>query len=304
MSEPTRKQLREALLRSGYLVESRLATVLRDRGYYVEPNPPVPDPVTAKSRELDIFAMSAVNAGPDDSDFLLPVILVEAENNPVPVLFITAEHQVRFRHYEDLKMSGIPVRVYKEDGSWDSLHDFVGVSKFHHYSEGRVATQFCTFKEKDKKAGEWMALHEERHHDSFVKLSAAVDHQIESHCQAYRAGGREPVNVQIYYPVLVLQGELLEGQALARSARIAQVEHISYRRTVVVSGKERAYQVDVVTERYFPKLLDRIEQETERTSAFMIEHKDEVRAVVESIAARLGDNPTSEMIREHMTLPN
>ena len=49
----------KALLRSGYLLESRLERVLTSRGYYVDANDAYPDPTTGKSRELDIMAMTA-----------------------------------------------------------------------------------------------------------------------------------------------------------------------------------------------------------------------------------------------------
>ena len=53
------EETKDALLRSGYLLEHRLETLLRQKDYYVETNEAYPDPETAKSRELDIYAIRA-----------------------------------------------------------------------------------------------------------------------------------------------------------------------------------------------------------------------------------------------------
>src|SRR3989442_424591 len=50
---------KDALLRSGYLLESRVEAALRRSDYYVQANASYQDPLTAKSREFDLFAMRA-----------------------------------------------------------------------------------------------------------------------------------------------------------------------------------------------------------------------------------------------------
>ncbi len=52
-------QIRDALKRSGYLLEYRIEQVLGRNGYAAFPNQAYPDPITGKSRELDISAIKA-----------------------------------------------------------------------------------------------------------------------------------------------------------------------------------------------------------------------------------------------------
>lgn len=143
----TLNEAKEALQRSGYLLESRLETVLSKRHYYVEANEAYPDPESGKARELDLYAMSAHRAGPDDHDFIFHVLLVECINNPQPVVFLTKNPQAGFLHHQDIKMAGLPVKIpdEKQRNQWESLSDFLDMSKYHHYCRGRVATQFCSF---------------------------------------------------------------------------------------------------------------------------------------------------------------
>ncbi len=53
------KEVKDAILGSGYLIEQRLEQILMKDGYYVETNPAFPDPDTGKSREFDISALLA-----------------------------------------------------------------------------------------------------------------------------------------------------------------------------------------------------------------------------------------------------
>ncbi|MBI3060149.1 MAG: hypothetical protein HYY81_12755 [Deltaproteobacteria bacterium] len=60
-----RGEIRDALLRSGYLLESRVESCLREHWGFVETNASYEDPETGKSRELDVYSMTAVKAGPE-----------------------------------------------------------------------------------------------------------------------------------------------------------------------------------------------------------------------------------------------
>ena len=68
----TRSDMRDALLRSGYLLESRVES--QHHWGYVEANPTYVDPDTGKSREFDVYAMTARRAGPNDCDLLRHVV--------------------------------------------------------------------------------------------------------------------------------------------------------------------------------------------------------------------------------------
>lgn len=68
----TRREIRDALLRSGYLLESRVEKRLREEGAYVETNASYRDPETGKSRELDVYSLNAEKAAPRTTILYLP----------------------------------------------------------------------------------------------------------------------------------------------------------------------------------------------------------------------------------------
>lgn len=233
---------------------------MRRVGYYVEANSTYPDPDTGKSREFDIDALRAL-------------------------------------HYLDFRCSGLPVKfpVAGQRDSWISLQDYLGIDSFHHYGHGPVATQFCSFRQKGHgRQGEWMASHDDMHFDSFRKLCAIVDHQVDAYFKSWIPGSQEPVNVQLYYPVVIVQGALWEARPTRAGVRVRPRRHLQFRRSEFVRGEEHQYQVDVVTERYLPAYLRLVHRETQRVAGRLRRRHAEVRSTIQVLLRRLRRAGTPE----------
>jgi hypothetical protein len=296
-------EAKEALKRSGYLLESRVEKILRDEGYYVEANAAYPDPETGKSRELDVYGMGATKAGPNDYDYVFAVLLIECVNNLEPLAFITKEPLVGFLHHQEVKLAGLPVKIpaKKSRDSWEALPDFLGMDRYHHYCKGRVATQFCSFSRK-KKDQEWMASHHPDQFESFRKLSAAVEYFIDRHYKSWRFGADEWLNVEFYYPLLLLQGQLLEARPSKRSLRMVRADHVQYRRSALIGREQVEYQIDVITEDYFPQYLKIVESEISKTTRLLRRRHSIVRKAIERIARAAKPLRSPEKIRAAMEM--
>lgn len=282
-AEITKTQARQALLRSGYLLESRIESFLAERGYYVQANSVYTDPVTSKSREIDLYALGAQQVW-KEYHFLFPYFLIECVNNPQPIAFITKEAQTPFLFHNDLKISGLPVKILEagEEESWEMLSDFLHMNKYHHYCKGRIATQFCSFNQK-KGSTNWMASHNEKHFDCIKKLCDAVDYFSERHFKDWSFGAEEPVNLQIYYPLIIVQGTLFDARPSGRSVRLYDVKHIQYRQPAIINGEEVDYQIDIVTEAYLPKYVDMVEDEILKMARRMQRRKSQIMQSIEAI---------------------
>jgi hypothetical protein len=201
------EQMAEAITKSGYLLEQRVEQILSKAGFYVETNPVFPDPETGKSREFDISALGANRIYKKGYNFVFPALICECENNAQPVVFFTKESPISFLHHYEVKVSGIPVKFWQRDG-YINLSDFTGMGKYHHYCKGKIATQYCTFQLKKDKSS-WIALHDEAHHDTFNSVIKALDYDISKNYESWKPpvrSEREDVNIQIYYPLVILQG--------------------------------------------------------------------------------------------------
>jgi hypothetical protein len=254
----TLDEAKAALVRSGYLIEARIEKKLLSARYYVDSNDAYPDPVTGKSRELDLFAITGRRLG-RNSDCVFNVLLIECVNNPEPLVLITKRVTLGFLFHEVLRVAGLPVRLLAGDGHWISIQEALDLGTFHHYSTSRIATQFCSFTKKQSR--EWMALHEGPHFDSFQKLCDVVDYRQDQHFKSWKFGRQEPINIEFYYPVLVVQGDLLEARLQGTSVVMKAATHLQFRRTVIRQSQPHEYQIDVVTERHFGRFLSSLNRE-------------------------------------------
>lgn len=79
----TLDEAKVALVRSGYLIEARIEKKLLSARYYVDSNDAYPDPVTGKSRELDLFAITGRRLG-RNSDCVFNVLLIGVSTTQSP----------------------------------------------------------------------------------------------------------------------------------------------------------------------------------------------------------------------------
>jgi len=286
------KQMKEAIQQSGYLIEQRVEPIIRQSFGYVQTNPIYKDPDTGKSCELDISALSASILDANKPSCIFPMLLCECENNSQPTVFFTTEAFIPYLLRDDLKVSGIPVKFWDNNKNrYMDFADFTGIEGFHHYCDTNIATQYCTFQKKKDKSG-WLALHSEEQHDTLNKLIKGIDYEIVKHFESYYLPdevSKEHVNVQIYYPLIILQ-EGLYSACLHNNRLILRKEnHLKFRKEFFPSHKNEpeTYQIDVIVESYLPKYLKMIEAEVDKISKVFQQNNDlvslSIRKIIEDI---------------------
>ncbi len=191
----TSAEIKEAISRSGYLLEQRVETVIGKHGYFVTANAAYPDPLTGKSREIDIDAISAFKLS-RKWEFIFPRLLCECENNKQPIVFFIKESPISFMHHEEVKCAGLPVQflvktpiqkgITREKSGYEfrGLSDFLNFEKYHHYCKGPISTQYCTFTRKDP-AKPWIAFHEDEQHNSLNDLIFSLEATIDEYYKSY-----------------------------------------------------------------------------------------------------------------------
>lgn len=192
-----------AIERSGYLIESQIAELLANAEFFVETNQVIRDPLTGKSREIDVLAELFLYQEKRTGIASRIKFVFEAKNNPLPLVLLT---ELKFSPDVDLIESLRQIRTperYAEEffdaGFWRTL---IGQS-----NKG-IHTQYCTFKrKKDSSSSELMAYHPDELHDSIVKIVQYCDEQISFWKD------RKPDDYFrefLYLPIVVLGGLLYE----------------------------------------------------------------------------------------------
>lgn len=161
------------------------------------------------------------------------------------------------------------------------------MGKFHHYCKGEVATQYCSFQLKKDKSS-WMALHLEEQHDTFNSLIKALEYEIDRHFGNFTFPKKDKVeglNVQIYYPLLILQGDLYTAKFKGGNLVLKKARHVMFRKEyfLVTSNEVESYQIDVITEDYLRRYLKIVDSEMQQISKVLQRKRKDVRFTIDKI---------------------
>jgi hypothetical protein len=279
-------EMAAALQRSGYLVEGRVESLLRDRGWFAEANDTYRDRYTGKMREFDVHAIRGVRVSDDIDDWLFAVLAVECINNPQPFVVLTKQPVAPKLLAHDVTMSGLPVMVPDETiyNGWKPLPEFLDFDSFHHYCKTPMGTQFCSFAMK-KGAGkpEWMASHDESQFECIRQLPEIVDYLINTHYGSWVIGHEEPINLQVYYPILIVQGDLLAALTATTGVTFSSADHLLIQRTFLREHIEQRHYIDVVQERKLADVLKVIQAEAKTMALRLGKKLPEIRDAIKEL---------------------
>lgn len=198
-------------------------------------------------------------------------LLIECINNPQPIAFFSAARQ----------MGAYPITAARP--RWLGAHvieETLGIGDFHHHFKGREATNYCTF--VAKKSGDWMVTHADEQHREFSTLATLAQLTREKQITALDDLSRPMDGIQccgivFVYPVLVVEGLLFEvKQDTGGNINLQEVDQIRYVKAHLWRGNRRYCPIDIVTESFFPKLLQKIDMECRRTMKRMERRADEI----------------------------
>lgn len=213
-SKPTESEIIESLQRSGYLLESEVSKYMASRGFFVETNQVIKDPITGKSREIDLTAEHYIYDS-ERSEYKVATkirYVFEIKNNTLPVVLLTDYHS---SPYNDLFDSLKVIQTGKTP--WDGLEltffdYFVPSSK----DDGKMFTQYCSFQRKKDKEEELMATHPEEIYSGLLKITQFCEEEIEP----WNEESEEPSDPDgyknrydryfVYLPVVLIKDDLFE----------------------------------------------------------------------------------------------
>jgi hypothetical protein len=267
----------DALQRSGYLLESRLLRTLSNHDYTLFPNEVYPDPITKKSREIDIYGLNSIT-GKIKLDRELKInirtnLVIECSNNPQPAIFFKRTDKKKFTIYERFKYVKLEQNPFDADTSPDyEFHCHTTESKHFHYNSYNRCTQYCSFQKKGNGKKEWFATHPDGLHDVFNKLYDFVNHKARSDSEWLESGyHQKEVHVILYFPVIVLQNELFEAIEEKKKLSLSEVDHTIYEFSRF-ENDSKSFLIDVVSEKKFDEYLELVNQDMKELLKMYLEY--------------------------------
>lgn len=288
------KPMRQAIARSGYLLEQRLVPVIEKFGYKATPNERFRDSETGGLLELDISAISAEQIGKRGHEFVFPYLLIACKNLTCPLVFFT-QQEVRLHWFlGKVQISGLPLEIIGRERKADAITESLKFEDFHHYYRtGRIASQFCAVYENKKlnppgfEAGHTIGGRMELFKD-FDGLAKAVLAKKREHGNAFYSDRKpEPLNLQIYYPVFLTAGPIIECHVGKQRPSYRQVHRIGFLYRTEIGNKQRDIRIDVVDEDGFKRLLKTIEKETAEIARRLTRKRVTIKRSLDWIKSRL-----------------
>jgi hypothetical protein len=290
------EEMKDALKRSGYLIEQRVEKIFSEYGYYVQTNPAFCDLITGKSREYDINAMAVYFIDKNYHNILFPIIICQCINNDRPIVFFLKntdddDVDLSYLNYNNINVSGLPIR-FLQRGEFINFGEFTLLERYHHYCHGNFSTQYCSFNLKEKKnKKKWIALHPETFHSDLDSLVQIVDNLKNEHYKELEVSENaedETVNIQIYYPLIILQGNLFGAKINSNDIELYELDHVQLVKSIYLYGKnkEQTYQIDIVKEDYLGNYLEKVDDEFKRILRYFRRKKHIVKLSIERIIER------------------
>jgi len=265
------QEMAEAINKSGYLIEQRIEYLLLQNGYDVQTSDAYFDEETEKGREIDLTAVKYGSPDALEKHCLIPHLIIECENNAQPIAFFRNNQSPTFK-YEDIKISGVPLTVSGvSDDYYEKvvpgpmpIDEYLHFMGFHHYGFSSEYTQYCSF--QLTKSNQWIAKHLDSQHDTFDGLIKCLEKKLDNDFSQFLLplkGKEENIFFHLFYPIIVLQGELYETYEVDGGRQFKQMKLLSFSKQVATNSKSRSYKIDIVTESYFNDYLVMIDKEME-----------------------------------------
>jgi len=194
----------EAIKRSGYLLESEIANALARADFFVESNQVIEDPVTGKSRELDLIAEYFDRTDNQRIEHRVCAkikFVFEIKNNIYPLVLIT-------------KFELSPnINIWESTKEVETIPKGIATSSTYVFYEKLLAnndpiyTQYCSFDTKKRKIKEIIATHPEQVYTGLLKITQYCEDAVESWEQFEND---KYYRNFIYLPVLLIKDDLYE----------------------------------------------------------------------------------------------
>jgi hypothetical protein len=255
MNKISIEEMKDALMRSGYLLESRVLDFFFTEEFWAESNHRFfLGGDEDKYRELDVLASRYIDSiqikSKAESVSLFLHFITECVNNPVPLALFTnvGDREEPTTDWSYMFTNGSEVLVEAASIHWPhSIYTFAP-----EIFSSIPSRQYCGFTEKKGNTKDkWMASHPDDFHQTLLKL-VQFNKYKKKEIRAEREGIQpESCRLDVFIPLIVLQGDIV----IVEAQNALDVTPSQYYRLKVPyeSGYNKSISIDIVTETYLPE---------------------------------------------------
>ena len=253
----TKTEMLEALNKSGYLLESEISKSLAIAGFFIEPNQIIEDPITGKSREIDLIA-EYYEYKKEWAKFKCHSkvkFVIEIKNNLFPIVLITRfEFSPNIEDWIGLKeVLTVPENI---DYNWNEGY----YDRIIQNSNALIYTQYCSFQKK-RANDELMALHPSNIYEGLSKITHYCEESIRFRDNDLLFKNPEDIfeideylRHLLFLPILLINEELYE----LRDDKLIKVESSILVYNYLYNKEPKMAYVFVVTKNGFKEFINKM----------------------------------------------
>jgi len=279
-------EMKAAIIKSGYLMELDVTSVLTEAGFVTYMNDTYIDPDTGKHREIDISASLTGIIDESSLDSISARLFIECENNKQPIVLFKDQSSSSIfmidRSY-DINILGNPSTIHVEDRSM-SFHHFTDLLNNHHYSFINPSTQYCTFHLPKANKANWIASHSDKQHNTihslliYLEQNISQDKEYYTNTQLGKGGLNAYIDLVMYLPLIILGGPLYEASFNDSELKLEAKNHLQIKVERKINKVSRTDHIDIITRSYLDTYLKYVHDEVEYLLKFIDDNLDIFRS--------------------------
>jgi len=247
----TEDEMISALNRSGYLLESDTARTLAKAGFFIESNQVIEDPITGKSREIDLVAeyYAFKKERADLRTYSQVTFVFEIKNNLFPLVLLTRfEFPPSIEDWMGLKEA----LTIPDNLKYDWIDGY-----YQKIILNEIYTQYCSFSRK-KQSDQLMALHPDNIHEGLSKITYYCEQMVKHYDKELiypkSKSSKKEVAFRhfLFMPVLLINKDLFE----LRENKLKKVDYSVLVHNYHFDKERKMAYVFVVTKKGFPAFMN------------------------------------------------
>jgi len=274
----TLREMNKLIKVSGFPLENRIDSVLRDNGFFVETNQNLI--VDDSPIEADVIASKMFDLGGTEKFGQLNLkLVIECKNSQQPLAFFLKSQQAPMLGLFSVFLRGNP-ETFEEGGKSKLVNSLLWKKPVsHHYSRLEIATQFCNFNsERRGNQREWKAESNARYHISLENL-CKLTNEI-TNAEAFEANKQKnEVRLSLTYPILVLKKKgLVAVTQKGKNLKTKWSDGLIHSRSSPSNKIVKNTFITVIVEPKFPGLLRMIDVEVKNIIAAISDNRKKLMA--------------------------
>lgn len=266
----TKNEMLDALNRSGYLLESEISRTLAKAGFFIESNQVIEDPITGKSREIDLLAeyYKYKKEQTDLKTCSKVKFVFEIKNNIFPIVLLTRfEFSPNIEDWIGLK-EALTIPENLEYEWYESFYEEIIRNR-----RDSIYTQYCSFHKK-KANDELMALHPDNIHEGLSKITFHCEEMVKLYDKELLYEDSEDSSTKdeyfrhfLFMPILLINEELYE----LRDEKLIKVESSILVYNYHFNKEPKMAYVFVITKKGVPGFMKKMLELDDMVEQKMIE---------------------------------